>query len=433
MPANQTKKSTPQFTFDLCETIAPEIMRLREALAALPDSRMPGRVLHPLDEVLTTAFIAVCSGADCFTDMGDFARTNLPWLRKFLPLKFGAPSHDVFRNVFCMVRPAGFEPLLDQWAASLPNLAKQSPTDPEGTAQTAPAGNSGKPRRIIRIDGKSLRGSDSAAAGLPMIHLLRAWVEGSGISVRHIDCSEKSNELANLPALLESLDLEGTLTTMDAAGTYPETAAKIIAGGGDYILALKKNQPEAYAQVESRFGQFDAFREKHDQAPSLVVEFHEVDYSHGRYCERLVEVTPVGPEAGDWFKKDWKWDRLASVIRVTRRTHRGGKQGEELTKEVHYALSSLPPTPTEQAQGIRGHWGVENTCHHVLDVTFNEDHCQVRDRNAAVNLTSFREMAAKALRDFRPKLSIRRKRKLAGYDSDFREELLSHAFHNFNA
>jgi predicted transposase YbfD/YdcC len=385
---------------------------LLQHLTRVPEKRMLGRIKHPLPELLLVAFIATVCGGECFTDMEIFAKAELDWLRNYVPLKNGAPSHDTFRYAFSLIKPKSFAQLLEAWALS-------------GTV--APDG------RRIMIDGKALRGSDSPAAGKDMLHILRAWVADSGMSISHELCTDKANEIEALPRLLANLDLEDTLISIDAMGTHPATTEQIIKGGGHYILCLKKNQPEAYAEVEARYAQFDAFRQKHAQAPSMVYDWKEARLDHGHYVHWTCEATPVSTEVGDWFKKDWKWWGLQSVVRVTRHSHRGGKQSEPLSQETHYYLTSLPPDPERLATEIRRHWLVENASHYVLDVTFMEDQNQTRDRNAAVNLSFFREIAAKAIRDYEPKKSIRSKRKLAGWGNAYRGALLNHAFHNFHA
>jgi predicted transposase YbfD/YdcC len=377
-----------------------ESLRLR--FAQVPDPRMAGRVRHRIDEVLMVAFCSMLSDNDAFTDMAAFAKSQLAWLRTFLPLVHGAPSHDIFRNVFMAIQPGSLLLIMKDWCG---DLAGQK----------------------IHIDGKALRGSDSAAAGLSMVHLLRAWVQSAGISAGHEVCAEKSNEIDALPRLLRSLHLTGSTITIDAMGTHPDIAAQIHRAGGHYLLALKKNQPGAYAAVHQHFEQMDAGMENTGSLPPSHEKDLTLEFSHGRYEHRECIVTGEL----DWFLKSWKWEGLGSVVRVVRTTHRGGKR-EALTREVHYYLTSKDPSAPTLAGLIRQHWSVENTCHYVLDVTFGEDDCQVRDRIAAQNLSVMREMTGKVIRDYLPRKSIRSKRKLAAMDSAFRKCLLGSIVHNFN-
>lgn len=373
------------------------VEKLRARFAQLPDRRTPGRVVHRLDEVLMIALCSTLSDNDAFTDMEAFAKSQLDWLRTFLPLKAGAPSHDVFRNVFMALRPQTLLDILNDWCGELSG-------------------------RHISIDGKSLRGSDSPAAKVTMMHVLRAWVDAAGISAGQQLCAEKSNEIEALPRLLESINLKGTIVTIDAMGCQTATAEQINSAGGDYVLALKGNQKEAMEAVAKQFEKSAALIKEGAGAPHSQERqtIESVELSHGRYEQRICTV--IGDL--EWFHKSWKWEGLQTVVRIERITHRVGPR-DELSRETHYYLSSLEPDADQHAGLIRRHWSVENTCHHVLDVTFGEDDCQVRDRAAAHNLCVLRELAAKVLRDHPAKKSIRAKRKLAALDPHFRFSLLA--------
>jgi predicted transposase YbfD/YdcC len=380
------------------------IERLRVRFSRLPDTRMAGRILHRLEDVLVIAFISMLADNDACTDMEAFARSQLTWLRTFLPLKNGAPSHDVFRNVLIALKPQSLLDILAEWCGEL-----------SGTH--------------IRIDGKTLRGSDSPAAGQGHVHILRAWVHEAGISAGHALCGEKTNELATLPQLLDALQLKGATVSIDAMGCDGEIAAKIHDAGADYLLALKGNQKGTLEAVSAHFKQLDAAMEAPGATlPATHQRSESVLRSHGRYEERICTVT----SDLDWYHKSWKWAGLQTVVRLERRTHRGGPR-EALTREVIYYLSTLPADAAALAALARAHWAVENGCHHVLDVTFGEDHCQVRDRNAAHNLSILRELTGRTLRRHLPKKSIRSKRKLAAMDPAFRLELVASTFHNSHA
>jgi len=389
-----------------------ELLRARFAL--MPDARAKGRVLHRIDEILMIAFCSMLSDNDAFTDMETFGKTQEKWLRTFLPLPNGPPSHDVFRNVFIALRPQALLDILADWCGDL-------------------AG------RQIKIDGKALRGTAAANTKQEMVHVLRAWVSEAGISAGQVVCREKSNELEALPRLLELLELKGTLVSIDAMGTHPHIAERIHEAGGDYILALKANQKEAMRAVEARFAELDAAAGFDVEAiaagivpgallaPGPLRSGQSVALSHGRYEQRLCTAL----DDLDFFHKGWKWAGLQSVVRLIRTTCRGAKR-EELSVETHYYLSSLPADAPRLAKHIREHWAVESF-HHVLDVTFGEDHCQVRDRNAAHNLCILREMSAQTLRNHLPNRSIRSKRKRAALDPAFRSDLLASIAHHFDA
>ena len=387
---------------------------LRDRFARMPDARREGHVLHRIDEVLLIAFCSMLSDNDAFTDMETFGKTQIQWLRTFRPLPHGPPSHDVFRNVFIALRPQALLNILADWCGDL-------------------AG------RQIKIDGKARRGTATAATKAEMVPVLRAWVGEAGISAGQVVCREKSNELDALPRLLALLELEGTLVSIDARGSHPHIAAQIHESGGNYLLALKANQKEAMRAVETRFAELDA-AEGFDAAtiaagivpgallaPGPLRGGQSVAFSHGHFEQRLCTVL----DDLDFFHKSWKWAGLQSVVRLIRTTCRGAKR-EELSVETHYYLSSLPADAPRLAAHIRGHWAVESF-HHVLDMTFGEDHCQVRERTAAHNLCILREMSAQTLRNHLPKSSIRSKRKRAALDPAFRTDLLASIAHHFGA
>ena len=386
--------STPVET--LSEDNLAAIEGLRRRFARLPDARMAGRVEHRLDEILLIAFCSILSDNDAYTDMEAFARSQIVWLRTFLPLLNGAPSHDVFRNVFMALQPQALLNILSEWCGEL-------------------AG------RQVVIDGKALRGTAATATGKSMVHVLRAWVHEAGISAGHVVCSEKSNELEALPRLLGALMLTGATVTIDAMGCHPDIAEQINLAGGEYVLALKGNQKGALEAVSEHFAGLEALAAARGGVPETPQSNTTIELSHGRFEQRICTVT----DDLAWFHKSWKWAGLRSVLRVQRTTHRGGTR-EALSEETHYYLSSLPADAARLAALVRHHWSVENSCHYILDVTFTEDHCQVRDRCAAHNLCLLRELTGRVLRHHPAKKSLRAKRKLAALDGDFRLSLLAH-------
>ena len=381
---------------------APQLLsleKLRQRFAQLPDCRVAGRTLHRLDEMLMIALCSMLSDNDGFTDMEVFAQTQMPWLRTFLTLENGAPSHDVFRNLFMALRPATLAEIIRDWCGDLSG-------------------------QHVAIDGKVLRGACGGATGRSMVHVLRAWVGERSLSAGHVSCGQKSHELEALPRLLDALMLQGAVVSIDAMGTHSAIATQIHDSGADYVLALKANQKQALEAVAAHFNSSD---EISDEPPAHHQSHETVALSHGRFERREYRVTA---ELG-WWPKSWKWDGLQSVVRVRRWSHRGGQQSGELALETHYYLSSLSADAARLAQIIRGHWSVENSCHHVLDVTFQEDHCQVRDSNAAQNLSILREMALKALKTHPSKGSMRAKRKRAALDPFYRTQLIADITHPF--
>lgn len=400
------RKNAPSLAIP-CELTPAErhsLMDLKVLLEALPDPRQQSKLCFPLAGVLLISFCAMLSGCDHFTDFALFAQAQLPWLRTFLPLPNGAPSHDVFRNVFMALKPQLLLEIMAQWAG--PSAG----------------------RRLI-IDGKCLRGTNQGRQGAAAkVFLLRAWAKQSGLTIGQVACGEKAAELTVLPELLSALELTGTIVSIDAMGTHPEIAQQIHEQGADYVLALKKNQPKAYAEVAAHFARIGKIDPATPTAPLPAAppghhREETVEYTHGRYQHRILTTTAQF----DWFTRDWKWHGLKSITEVRRLTHRNTPR-EALTEEVHYYLSSLPADAPSLAKIIREHWAVENSCHYVLDVTYREDHCQVQDANAAQNLSLLREMTAKALRDSPLKGSIASKRLRACLDPVFRLKTALSAF-----
>jgi predicted transposase YbfD/YdcC len=403
------------------------ILRLKQLFATLPDPRVIGRVLYPLPEVLLVALCAMICDCEDFTDMGHFARSQLAWLRQFIPLRHGAPSHDVFRNVLLALRPDTLLEIMELWVGDLDG-------------------------KQVAIDGKVSRGAKDTTTGKSTLHILRAWVSEASLSVGHEVCEEKSNELAALPRLLAKLQLRGATVTIDAMGGHPEVARLIQAAGADYILALKANEKEAHQDVIAEFDKLrPAAEELHTQGN--WVEGCEVsttrEQNRGRYEQREVVVLR---DLSGW-PKAWKWSGLQSVICVRRETMRQRHATDNPAVERHYYLSSSKASAAELGRLIRNHWSVEpersgdrqpqaarrvskanqNQCHHLLDVTYHEDHCQVRDKAAAHNLTLLREISTKVLKSSAVKGSIRSKRKRCALDPAFRTEATQHIFNGFGA
>lgn len=358
--------------------------RLRSLFAAVPDTRQAGKVRYSLDVVLMMALCAMLCDCGDFTEMEVFAETQQPWLSTFLSLPNGTPSHDVFRNVLRTLQPASLLEILGSW----------------GTALSG---------QHIAIDGKTMRGSRDRSAGTGPLHVVRAWVDARSLSAGQVVCTEKSNEIEAIPRLLDSLMLKGAVITIDAAGCQTEIAEKIHDAGAGYVLSLKGNQKNTLAAVEAYFA---------DAPAKALHTFSRLEKQHGRCEHREYSIS----DDLSWFHKSWKWSGLVSVARVVRTVQRGGPVAS-LT-ETHYYLCSIAPDARRLAELVRGHWSIENRCHWVLDVVFGEDHCQVRDPNAARNLSLLREAALKALRTHPRKGTLESKRKRASLDPDFRLSLL---------
>ena len=355
--------------------------------AALPDPRHPAfRDHHLLADILVIALCAVLSGAASWDDIAEFGRTKEGWLRSLgLRLPHGVPAHDTFNRVFSSLAPGAFQDSFTAWINAI-------------------CGELGFCH--IPIDGKSVRGA--RGPGGTCLHLVSAWVSAHSLSLAQVAVADKGNEITAIPRLLRLLELRGALVSIDAIGCQKDIARQIVTGQGDYLLAVKDNQPTLHADVAACF-QASPAGVRHD-----LLRTEEV--GHGRREEReyLVLYEPPG------LSTQADWAGLRSVVRVTRRRREGGKE----SREVAYYISSSTAPAAALAEGIRGHWAIENGQHWVLDVLFGEDNCRTRQGHAATNLAWLRKVVLSLLRQDQSKGSIPTKRLRAALDDDYRRQLL---------
>jgi predicted transposase YbfD/YdcC len=377
-----------------------ERSQLVESLAAVPDPRRQCKNLrHALVDVLVIGFCGVLSGCDDFVEIEEFGRSKEAFFRRFLDLANGIPSHDTFRRVFQAVCPLALQTCLIAWLTELRQSAKPA------TASDA----------IIAIDGKTLRRTGDAAKGLGALHLVSAWATANGITLGQVAVDGKSNEITAIPPLLELLDLQDCVVTIDAAGCQKEIVESIVEKGGAYVVALKGNQPTLYEQVTDYFAQ--QLEEEH--ADGTVRHHRQVETSHGRTETRDTFVAPVPPEV----EAAEAWLGLATIVMVIR--HCLDRVSGQETLEVRYFISSLPAKVKRLAAAVRQHWGIENSLHWVLDVAFNEDRMRQRNRQAIDNLALLNRLAVSVLRqDQTVKAGVKCKRKRAGWDDDYLLHLL---------
>jgi predicted transposase YbfD/YdcC len=372
-----------------------EPSHLVEALEAVPDPRRQCQNLrHRLVDVLVLGFCGVLCGGDDFVEIEEFGRSKEDFFRRFLELPHGIPSHDTFRRVFQAVCPLALQRCLIQWLQEV--------------RQTAPAAAAG----VIAIDGKTLRRTFDRARGLGALHLVSAWATTNGLTLGQVAVGAKSNEITAIPHLIDLLGLKGCVVTIDAAGCQKGIAAQIVGQGGDYVLALKDNQPTLHEQVSDYFL-------KHFDAPGKVRHHRQVEKGHGRTETRETFVAPATPE----MVAPGEWLGLASIVMVIRHCldHATGKTSDE----VRYFISSLPARVKRLAGAVRQHWGIENGLHWVLDVAFNEDRMRQRDRNGIENLALLNRLAVSLLRqDKTIKAGVKCKRKTAGWDGNYLLHLL---------
>jgi predicted transposase YbfD/YdcC len=364
-----------------------------------PRSRVNQR--HLLVDVIVIAILGVIAGADGPTAIAVWARAQAPWLRQHLRLPHGIPSRDTIGRVLQALKPAAFQECFAAWLS----LLHAAPACDEVDSEQLP--------RHIAIDGKCLRRSHDRGRGLGPLYLVNAWATERGIALGQLATEEKSNEITAIPQLLDQLDLNGAVVTIDAAGCQKNIADEIISGGGDYVLALKGNQENLHREVVGLFDDLLA-NDFRDTAVSHCVEREE---GHGRAEQRDYYQISVPKN----FPESEKWTGLKTFGLAIRRCLVQGKE----TIEKRYYIVSLPRHKNRFAGYVRGHWSIENTLHWVLDMTFREDESRVRDRCLADNLGWLRRLAVTLLKQHPSRQSIIMKRRLAGWSIDFLMQVLT--------
>ena len=338
---------------------------LGTCFADLEDPRVQASCDHLLRDIVAITILAVTCGADDWTDVETFGELRHDWLKTFLDLPHGIPSHDTFQRVFGLLNRNQFAACLFQWTQAI---------------HEATGG------KLIAIDGKALRRSFARKSGKAMLHLVTAWSSENGLTLGQVACEEKSNEITAIPELLKLLNLKGATVTIDAMGAQKEIAAEIREQKGHYVLALKGNQSGLQKDMRALFDagmQTDFSGLKHE-----VYETRET--GHGRTDERTCHVIEIPEDHPQ--RTLWK-DLRTLAVTVSRRV-----VGEQESWESRLYVSSHPPRAKMLAHAIRRHWSIENSQHWVLDVTFSEDARRQQDRNGAANLAAVRRLAVSLLR-----------------------------------
>lgn len=364
----------------------------------LPDPRSEVNRWHLLGDVIVIAICAVLAGCDGPTAIAKWAVLNEMWLRKHLPLPNGVPAKDTYRRVLSLLTPRSFQECFIQWIDSLGFLTDEQKAEH---------------KKLIAIDGKALRRSHDKKKGLGALFIVSAWASDQGISLGQVSTEEKSNEITAIPKLLDQIDFEDSIITIDAAGCQKNIAEQIVDGGGDYVLALKKNHPTLYEEVQSFF--VDHLQDDFARCP--VSRYEESETSHGRIEHRTYYQVTTPKDL--YQRADW---RGLKTIGVAVRIYE--QNGVEKT-DVRYYLSSLRRNGKQFGHAVRGHWGIENSLHWCLDMTYREDESRVRNRNFADNLSWLRRLTLSLIKQHPGKESNVMKRRMAGWSVDYLLQILT--------
>jgi len=366
-------------------------LRLADVFVSIEDPRQSAKVKHDLVELLVVAVNAVLVGADTFVEIELWAEEKLEWLRGYLRLAHGIPSHDTFGRIFGLIDPEQFESAFRRWVSSiLPALGAE----------------------IVAIDGKTSRRSGGVDA--TALHLVSAFAAGAGLVLGQRATSEKSNEITAIPELLSTLALSGCMVTIDAMGTQTAIAEAILERGADYLLAVKDNQPKLAESIQDFWKSFCAHPAIY--TPHTFTE--SVEKNHGRIEIRRCTVF----DQLECLHKpqQWKGLRCFVVLESERIT------GNKTTHEQRLYISSLAPDSKRINQTIRSHWTVENRLHWVMDVSFNDDQMRARTKAAAHNLAVLKHITLNLIRidPVKRKGSIKTRRIIAATSDRYRAELL---------
>lgn len=357
----------------------------------LEDPRQRGKVQYPLDEILLLCLLAVLAGAETITDIALFGRKKLDLLRRFRPFAMGTPAHDHLGDILAVLDPEQFQRCFVSWVAAL----------------------IGTPEGVVAIDGKTARRSGRRAKGQDPIHVVSAFATRQRLVMGQVKVAQKSNEIVAIPKLLDMLSIEGAIVTIDAMGCQRAIAAKIREKKADYLLALKGNQGTLRQDVDVLVSEQKAVGFK----DTVVSRDNTVDGDHGRIETRNVTVI----HDVDWLKQRHDWPDLNAVVVVESQR----EIGDRIERETRLYITSLVLTANLLGPIVRRHWLIENGLHWVLDMVFRDDECRLATSHAPANFCTIKHMAQNLIRRAPEKLSLRAKRKAAGWDDEFLARIIT--------
>jgi predicted transposase YbfD/YdcC len=362
---------------------------------SLSDPRHVRNRKHLLIDIVAISICGILCGANGPTAIHRWAKSKADWLAQYLELPHGIPSRDCIRRLLMVLQPAAFQQCFQEWIAS--------------SAQADATGA----RRLIAIDGKCCRRSHDASKDLGPLHIVSAWASEEGVALGQVATDAKSNEITAIPLLLAQIELARTLITIDAMGCQKEIAAQIVQGQGDFVLAVKDNQPKLHRAIRDYFAQH------------LEKDLEELQYryydseeeGHGRLDERAYYLTRLPKDFA--VQAEWPWVKaIGYAVRFTQ--HADGRS----SVEVRYYIASRYLSGKRFGEAVRGHWGIESM-HWVLDVNFREDDSRTRERTLGNNLSWLRRFAITRLKQHPLKESLRGKMQIAGWNDDFLAQVLT--------
>jgi predicted transposase YbfD/YdcC len=358
--------------------------------ASLEDPRIDRTKRHQLLDILIIAICASICGADDWVEVELFGNAKLAWLRTFLELPHGIPSHDTFGRVFARLNAEQFQQCFLAWIQAVSEVTRG---------------------QVIALDGKVLRGSCNRLLGQAGIAMVSAWATANHLVLGQVKVDDKSNEITAIPKLLQVLEIAGCIVTIDAIGCQLDIAQAIVDQDADYVLVVKKNQGHLYEDIQALF---EAAHEVHFQ--DVPHDYHKTtDKAHGRLEIRQCWTISDGALV-NYLRNRAGWRNLRTIVKVVAERRING----ETTRETRYFISSLDGDARRLLQAIRGHWGIENSLHWVLDIGFDEDHQRVRKDNGPANFAVLRHIALNLLKqDKTVKAGIKAKRLKAGWDEPY--------------
>lgn len=359
------------------------------------DGRVQGRCDYPLMEIIVIAICAVVAGANSWVEVETFGKSKEDWLRQFLEMKHGVPSHDTFGDVFGMIDAEEFQRCFMRWVERVFVVTGG---------------------QVIAIDGKTARRSHDKAIGKDAIHLVNAWASANGISLGQWKVDGPSNEITAIPELLRLLNISGCIVTIDAIGCQKTIAQAIRDEKADYVLRVKDNQGHLLQDLQDWFAYADQV-----SFQDMVHDYHQtINKEHGRVEVRRCW-TIADPVAFEYIRHYEGWVDLQTIVRVQRER----RLPDRVEQDTAYYISSLPPNARQTLNATRQHWAVENSLHWVLDVTFREDDARIRKNNSPQNFAVLRQIALNILKQDPSGLSLRQKRYRAALDDSFLLKLLN--------